>query len=37
MGWEFTIKKSDEVRVTIKKTDGIRVNHEKKKIGKISP
>ena len=31
MGWEFTIKKSDEVRVDHeKKTNGVRVDHEKK-------
>ena len=31
MGWEFTIKKSDEVRVHHKKkTNGARVDHEKK-------
>ena len=31
MGWEFTIKKSDEVRVDHeKKTNGARVHHEKK-------
>ena len=31
MGWEFTIKKSDEVRVDHeKKTDGVRIDHEKK-------
>ena len=31
MGREFTIKKSDEVRVDHeKKTDGVRVDHEKK-------
>ena len=29
MGWEFTIKKSNEVRVDHeKKSDGLRVNHE---------
>ena len=32
MGWEFTIKKSDEVRVDYeKKTNGVRVDHEKKR------
>ena len=32
MGWEFTIKKSNEVRVDHeKKTDGVRVDHKKKK------
>ena len=32
MGWEFTIKKSDEVRLdNEKKTNGVRVDHEKKK------
>ena len=31
MGWEFTIKKSDEVRIDHeKKTNGVRVDHEKK-------
>ena len=31
MGWEFTIKKSYEVRVDHeKKTNGVRVYHEKK-------
>ena len=30
MGWEFTIKKSDEVRVDHeKKRDRVRVHHEK--------
>ena len=30
MGWEFTIKQSDEVRVDHdKKTDGVRIDHEK--------
>ena len=30
MGWEFTIKQSDEVRVDHdKKTNGVRVDHEK--------
>ena len=30
--WEFTIKKSDEVRVDHeKKTNGVRVDHEKKR------
>ena len=32
MGWEFTIKRSDEVRVDHeKKTNGVRVDHEKKR------
>ena len=32
MGWEFTTKKSDEVRVDHKKkTEGVRVDHEKKR------
>ena len=32
MWWEFTIKKSDEVRVDHeKKTNGVRVDHETKK------
>ena len=32
MGWEFTIKKSDEVRLdNEKKTNGVTVDHEKKK------
>ena len=31
MGWEFTIKKNDEVRVDHeKKTDWVGVDHEKK-------
>ena len=31
MGWQFTIKKSDKVRVDHeKKTDGVRVDHDKK-------
>ena len=30
MGWEFTIKQGDELRVDHdKKTDGVRVDHEK--------
>ena len=30
-GWEFTIKKSNEVRVEHeKKSDGVRVDHKKK-------
>ena len=38
MGWEFTIKKSDEVRVDHKKkTDGVRVDHEKVRWGESSP
>ena len=32
MRWEFTINKSDEVRVDHeKKTNGVRVDHEKKR------
>ena len=32
MGWDFTIKNGDEVRVDHeKKTNGIRVDHEKKR------
>ena len=32
MGWEFTIKNSDEVRVdNEKKTNGVRVDHERKR------
>ena len=32
MGWEFTLKKNDEVRVDReKKTNGVRVDHEKKR------
>ena len=31
MGWEHTIKKTDEVRVDHeKKTNGVRLDHEKK-------
>ena len=38
MGWEFTIKKSDEVRLDHeKKTDWLRVDHEKVRWGKSSP
>ena len=38
MGWEFTIKKSDEVRVDHeKKTDEVRVDHEKVIWGERSP
>ena len=38
MGWEFTIKKSDEVRDEHKKkTDGVRVDHEKVRWGESSP
>ena len=38
MGWEFTIKKSDEVRVDHKKkTEGVRVDHEKVRWGESSP
>ena len=34
MGWEFTIKKSDEVRVDYeKKSDGVRVHHKKERWG----
>ena len=34
MGWEFTIKKSDEVRVDHeKKTNGVRVNNQKVRWG----
>ena len=34
MGWKFTIKKSDEVRVDHeKKSDAVRVDHEKKSEG----
>ena len=37
-GWEFTIKKSDEVRVDHeKKTDGVRVDHEQVRWGESSP
>ena len=37
MGWEFTIKKSDEVRVDHeKKTDGVRVDHEEVQWGERS-
>ena len=32
MGWEFTIKKNEEVRVDHeKKTNGVREDHEKKR------
>ena len=38
MGWEFIIKKSDEVRVDHeKKTDGVRIDHEKVRWGDSSP
>ena len=38
MGWEFKIKKRDEVRVDHeKKTDGVRVDHEKVQWGESSP
>ena len=38
MGWEFSIKKSDEVRVDHeKKTDRVRVDHEKVRWGESSP
>ena len=38
MGWEFTIKQSDEVRVDHdKKTNGVRVDHEKVRWGESSP
>ena len=31
MGWEFTMRKSDGVRVDHeKKSDGVRIHHEKK-------
>ena len=31
MGWEFTMRKSDGVRVdTEKKSDGVKIHHEKK-------
>ena len=31
MGWEFTMRKSDGVRVDPeKKSDGVRIHHEKK-------
>ena len=34
MGWEFTIKKSDEVRVDYeKKSHGVRVHHKKERWG----
>ena len=37
MGWEFTIKKNDEVRVDHeKKTDGVRVDHEEVRSGERS-
>ena len=37
MGWEFTIKKSDEVRVDHeKKSDRVRVAHEKVPWGERS-
>ena len=37
MGWEFTIKKSNEVRVDHeKKSDGVRVAHEKVPWGERS-
>ena len=37
MGWAFTIKKSDEVRVDHeKKSDGVRVAHEKVPWGERS-
>ena len=38
MGYDFTIKKSNEVRVDHeKKTDGVRVDHEKVRWGESSP
>ena len=38
MGLDFTIKKSDEVRVDHEKqTDGVRVDHEKVRWGESSP
>ena len=37
MGWEFSIKKSNEVRVDHKKnTDRVRVDHEKVRWGESS-
>ena len=37
MGWEFSIKKRDEVRVDHKKnTDRVRVDHEKVRWGESS-
>ena len=37
MGWEFTIRKSDEVRVYHeKKSDGVRVHFEKQRWGEFS-
>ena len=37
MGWVFTIKKSDEVRVDHeKKTNGVRDDHEKVRWGESS-
>ena len=37
MGWEFTIKKRDEMRVDHeKKTDGVKVDHEKLRWGETS-
>ena len=37
-GWEFTIKRSDEMRVDHeKKTDGVRVDHEQVRWGESSP
>ena len=36
MGWEFTTRKSDWVRVDHeKKSDGVRIHHEKKSDGVI--
>ena len=38
MGWEFSIKKSDEVRVDHeRKTDRVRVDYEKVRWGGSSP
>ena len=38
MGWEFSIKKSDEVRVDHeKKTNRVRVDHEKVRWGESLP
>ena len=38
MGWEFTIRKSDGVRVHHdKSSDWVRVDHEKERWGESSP
>ena len=38
MGWEFTIKKSDEVRVDHeKKSNGVRLHHQREQWGESSP